>query len=130
LITDAGKAVLKGDERVMGVLDRTKTTADGEARPRTSSDVENKYNEHLFEELRKKRKELADEQDIPPYVIFPDTTLMELSYYYPMSEESMMGIYGVGSSKLKKYGDEFLPIIREFCGKNNLRNDRKVLGKK
>jgi ATP-dependent DNA helicase RecQ len=130
LITDAGKAVLKGDERVMGVLDRTKTTADGEARPRTSSDVENKYNEHLFEELRKKRKELADEQDIPPYVIFPDTTLMELSFYYPMSEESMMGIYGVGSSKLKKYGGEFLPIIREFCGKNNLKERSKVLGKK
>ncbi len=130
LITDQGKEVLKGNERVMGVLDRTKTTADGEARPRTSSDVEKKYNEHLFEELRKKRKELADERDIPPYVIFPDTTLIEMSYYYPMNEDSLIAIYGVGSSKLKKYGDDFLPMIREFCKKNNLEERTRGLDKK
>jgi ATP-dependent DNA helicase RecQ len=114
-LTAEAAAVLKGDERVTGVLDRTQTAGKGESRPKTSSDVENRYNEHLFEELRKKRKELADEQEIPPYVIFPDTTLMEMSYYYPQDEEKMMGIYGVGSAKLKKYGAPFLKIIREFC---------------
>jgi ATP-dependent DNA helicase RecQ len=130
LISDDGKAVLRGDERVLGILDRTKTTADGEASPRTSSDVEKKYNEHLFEELRKKRKELADQRDIPPYVIFPDTTLMEMSYYFPVSEQSLMAIYGVGSSKLKKYGDEFLPIIRAFCDENDIEERSKILGRK
>lgn len=130
LLAEESKNVLKGDLRVEGILDRTQTSGDGESRPKTSSDVENKYNEFLFEELRKKRKEVADRQDVPPYVIFPDTTLMEMAYYYPQSEESLMGIYGVGSSKLKKYGAVFLQIIREFCEEKDLQERSRTLRKK
>lgn len=130
LLTDEAKAVLKGDEQVRGILDRTQTTSPEEAMPRTDNEVENKYDEHLFEELRKLRKEMADEQEIPPYVIFPDTTLMEMSYYYPQDEESLMGIYGVGSMKLKKYGDDFLDIIKKYCEENNVEERSKVLRKK
>lgn len=124
------KSVLKGDKMVTGILDRTQVSGDGEETRRTSSDVENKHNEHLFEELRKKRKEMADEQDIPPYVIFPDTTLMEMSYYFPKSEESLIGIYGVGKMKLKKYGPDFLRIIKQFCEENDIEERSKVLGKR
>ncbi|MEX0647301.1 MAG: DNA helicase RecQ [Balneolaceae bacterium] len=115
------QALLKGKERVEGILDRTQTSSEDEARPRTPSEVENAYDVNLFEELRKKRKDLADEQDIPPYVIFPDTTLMEMAYYFPKSEESLMGIYGVGSSKLKKYGSDFLSVILEYADQNNIK---------
>lgn len=130
VLTDESQAVLKGVERITGILDRTQTSSEDEARPRTSSDVENKHNVHLFEELRKKRKELADEQEIPPYVIFPDTTLMEMSYYFPQSEESLMGVYGVGSSKLKKYGSDFLKIIRAFCEENDIEELSRAIQKK
>jgi ATP-dependent DNA helicase RecQ len=130
VLTESSQAVLKGDERITGILDRTQTSSEDEARPRTTSDVENKHNVHLFEELRKKRKELADEQDIPPYVIFPDTTLMEMSYYFPQNEESLLGIYGVGSSKQKKYGADFLKIIREFSEKNNIEERSQSIQKK
>lgn len=119
-MTGEAKTVLNGIERVQGVLDRTQTGKEGISRPKTSSDVENKYDEHLFEELRLKRKELADEQEIPPYTIFPDTTLMEMSYYFPRDEDKLIGIYGVGSTKLKKYGSVFLKIIRDYCEKNNI----------
>ncbi len=129
LLTEDAKPVLSGDELVHGILDRTQTGTD-KARLKTSSDVEKKYNEHLFEELRKKRKELADEQEIPPYAIFPDATLMEMAYFYPQSEENLIGIYGVGSAKLKKYGDLFLRIIREFCDANNIEERSGVLRKK
>ncbi|MEX0944758.1 MAG: DNA helicase RecQ [Balneolaceae bacterium] len=130
LLTESAGSVLKGEEIVYGLLDRTQTGSGDDARERTSSDVEKRYNEHLFEELRKKRKELADSQEIPPYVIFPDATLMEMSYYYPHSDETLIGIYGVGSSKLKKYGDVFLKIIRDFCKKNQIEERSKILGKK
>ena len=130
LLTNDAKAVLKGDEQVRGILDRTQTTSPENAMPRTENEVENKYDEHLFEELRKRRKEMADEQEIPPYVIFPDTTLMEMSYYYPQDDESLMGIYGVGSMKLKKYGDDFLEIIKAYCEENNVDERSKVLRKK
>ena len=129
LLTDDAKPVLKGDELVHGILDRTQTGTD-KARLKTSSDVEKKYNEHLFEELRKKRKELADEQEIPPYAIFPDATLMEMAYFYPQSEENLIGIYGVGSAKLKKYGGLFLKIIHEFCDENNIEERSGGLRKK
>ncbi len=130
LLTDEAKAVLKGDEQVRGILDRTQTTSPEEKMPRTENEVENKYDEHLFEELRKRRKEMADEQDIPPYVIFPDTTLMEMSYYYPQDKESLMGIYGVGSIKLKKYGDDFVEIIKEYCEEHDVEERSKLLRKK
>jgi ATP-dependent DNA helicase RecQ len=129
-LTDQARSVLNGDERVEGVLDRTQTATDEDARPKTSSEVENKYNVHLFEELRKKRKELADEQEIPPYAIFPDTTLMEMSYYFPVDDQSLIGIYGVGSVKQKKYGDAFLRIIREFTETNDVQERSKAIRKK
>jgi ATP-dependent DNA helicase RecQ len=129
-LTGQAKSVLDGSERVQGVLDRTQTGKKGISRPKTSSDVENKYDEHLFEQLRVKRKELADEQDLPPYTIFPDTTLMEMSYYFPQDEEKLIGIYGVGSTKLKKYGSVFLNIIREYCEENDVQVREEAIEKK
>lgn len=130
LLDGSAKNLLKGEEKLEGILDRTQTTSDEAARPKTSNEVENKYDEHLFEELRKKRKVMADEQEIPPYVIFPDTTLMEMSYYYPQNEESLMGIYGVGSSKSKKYGNDFLAIIKEYTEKNGIEERSRAIQKK
>lgn len=129
-LTTGASAVLKGDERVEGILDRTQATSDEDKPSRTSTDVENKHNADLFEKLRAKRKELADEQEIPPYAIFPDTTLMEMSFYFPQDEESLMAIYGVGSVKMKKYGDDFLPIIKEFTQNNEVEERSKAIKKK
>src|SRR5699024_1510689 len=93
-LTDQGRAVLNGKENVFGVLDRTDTVIGDKAIERTSSDVENDYDQDLFEQLRTKRKEMADQQGIPPYTIFPDTTLMEMAYYFPQSKENLLPIYG------------------------------------
>ncbi len=130
MLTAQARSVLDGSEKVFGMLDRTAATVDGKASGRTSSDVENKYDEHLFERLRNRRKELADEKGIPPYTIFPDTTLMEMSYYYPQDEDSMLHIYGVGSAKQKKYGDTFMHIIREYCQENNIEERSQSLRKR
>ncbi|TVQ01789.1 MAG: DNA helicase RecQ [Balneolaceae bacterium] len=130
ILTENAKPVLKGDASVTGILDRTQTASDGAVKAKTSGFVEKRYNEHLFEELRKKRKELADEQDIPPYAIFPDTTLIEMSYYFPQDETSLIGIYGVGDMKLKKYGNLFLNIIRKFTRENNITSRSRVIRKR
>lgn len=130
LLDDLSVGVLKGSEKVYGVLDRTQTSLDGTAAARTTHDVENKYDEHLFDRLREKRKSLADERGIPPYVIFPDTTLMEMAYFFPHSSESLLQIYGVGSAKESKYGQTFLTLIREFCEENNLEEKQKDIRKR
>ncbi|KPF57941.1 DNA helicase RecQ [Rhizobium sp. AAP116] len=70
--------------------------------------------QELFEALRAKRMELAKEQGVPPYVIFPDTTLVALATERPMDEDEMLSISGIGQSKLERYGDAFLEVITAY----------------
>ena len=60
---------------------------------------ESEENRELFEILRAQRKELADHEHVPPFVIFADSTLKEMCRYYPMDETSMLQIKGVGQTK-------------------------------
>src|SRR6266498_1320944 len=78
------------------------------------------YNSALFALLRQKRKELADEAGVPPYVIFSDRTLAEMAAYYPQSFGSLLNISGVGQVKLRQYGEAFLSIIVPYCEKHGL----------
>jgi ATP-dependent DNA helicase RecQ len=66
----------------------------------------------LFEALRAARMSIAREASVPPYVVFPDTTLVALAMERPASHEDMLGVSGVGQSKLERYGDAFLEVIR------------------
>jgi len=129
-LTDQAKAVLDGKENVFGVLDRTDTVVGDNAIERTTSEVENNYDKDLFEQLRNKRKELADQQSVPPYAIFPDTTLMEMAYYFPKSKDSLKPLYGIGSVKLKKYGTDFLAIINKYCRDHDKDEKTKLIEKK
>ena len=71
-------------------------------------------NQDLFARLRKLRLRLAREMGKPPYVIFNDTTLEEMSILQPTDTGSMKLISGVGDHKLRQYGDEFMREIRDF----------------
>ena len=81
----------------------------------THPDETSEYDSVLFEQLRAKRKELADTESIPPYVIFSDRTLKEVATYFPQSKESFEKIHGIGQIKVEKYADNFLPIICTYC---------------
>lgn len=78
------------------------------------------YNHALFALLRQKRKELADDAGVPPYVIFSDKTLVEMAMYYPQSVKNLLDINGVGQVKLEKYSETFLAVIRSYCIKHGL----------
>ncbi len=67
----------------------------------------------LFEKLRVLRKETADRENVPPYVVFADSTLRELSSLRPTDGESMLQVKGVGENKLARFGEEFLSVIRQ-----------------
>ena len=68
----------------------------------------------LFELLRSRRKEIAAREGVPPYVIFHDSTLREMSSRLPRDEQEMLSISGVGENKWKKYGRQFLEAIRSY----------------
>lgn len=74
----------------------------------------------LFEALRALRKTLADSAGVPPYIIFPDTTLKELATHRPQDLNGLKTIYGIGQIKLERYGSTFLEAIRDYCGRHGL----------
>jgi ATP-dependent DNA helicase RecQ len=69
--------------------------------------------EDLFEKLRELRREIADRQGVPAYVVFSDRTLREMAEARPENEDELLGVSGVGPAKLQRYGDRFLRAIRE-----------------
>jgi ATP-dependent DNA helicase RecQ len=83
------------------------------------------YNHALFAILRQKRKEMADEAGVPPYIIFSDRTLTEMAAYYPQSTASLLNISGVGQVKLHQYGDAFLEVTKAYSEKHGLKEKQK-----
>jgi ATP-dependent DNA helicase RecQ len=68
-------------------------------------------NQALFDKLRARRKQLAQENDVPPFVIFHDATLIQMSASKPKTTDEMLDISGVGQTKLERYGEAFLDVI-------------------
>jgi len=78
-------------------------------------------NETLFQRLRDLRKRIADERNIPPYIIFHDRTLKEMASRVPITWSELSAIFGMGEAKLKQYGPRFLKEIVAFVQNRELR---------
>jgi ATP-dependent DNA helicase RecQ len=74
----------------------------------------------LFALLRTLRKQIADEQQVPPYVVFPDKSLMDMAEKRPQNLIEFEEVHGVGRNKRDKYGQVFLEAIRTFCEEQGL----------
>jgi ATP-dependent DNA helicase RecQ len=82
---------------------------------------ERDYDLKMFEVLRALRKKIASAENVPPFVVFGDTSLREMAYYFPSDKTEFSLIIGVGAAKLEKYGDVFLEEINNFVEKNNIK---------
>ncbi|MFS0612345.1 DNA helicase RecQ [Lederbergia ruris] len=71
--------------------------------------------DELFERLRQLRREIAEEEKVPPYIIFSDVSLKEMSGRLPLNDQEFMQIKGVGERKLEAYGERFLQAIQQYC---------------
>ncbi|MBU3959641.1 MAG: DNA helicase RecQ [Alphaproteobacteria bacterium] len=111
----AARAVFKREREVRFRKDRPTT---GKASRGASSSSANAKaalegsDMELFEALRSARMAIAKELSVPPYVVFPDTTLVAFATERPTSHDELLSISGVGQSKLERYGDAFLAVIR------------------
>ncbi len=76
------------------------------------------HDESLFDRLRQLRKTLADERDVPAYVVFSDVALRQMAQDYPANEQDFLRISGVGSRKLEEFGAAFLGTIAEYLESN------------
>ncbi|MBI5298484.1 MAG: DNA helicase RecQ [Chloroflexi bacterium] len=122
-LTTKALDALRKREKIMGVVEEAVERAKKDGRKKKE---ELEYNNALYALLRQKRKEMADEAGVPPYVIFSDRTLTEMAAYYPQSLDAMLTISGVGQVKLQRYGDVFLELIKSYCEKRGLKEVRKA----
>lgn len=99
-ITQEGASVLKGETQVFRKMAR-------KAKRLAPVDDE------LFGKLRELRHQLAEDQHVPPFVIFSDRSLHGMCEVLPQDDEAFLSVKGVGQSKLEKYGEAFMTIIRE-----------------
>ncbi|ACA45982.1 DNA helicase RecQ [Clostridium botulinum] len=79
-----------------------------------------KADNELFEILKQLRKAISQEESVPPFMIFPDATLKELSEYMPTKEEDLLKIKGIGERKAKVYGERFIEAITEYMNENGI----------
>ncbi|MDA8159993.1 MAG: DNA helicase RecQ [Desulfobacteraceae bacterium] len=112
-LTENARPLLKGETTLSIPKPRTKPqpTARGSSRKRETPPLS--YDQFLFAHLRALRKKLADQEGVPPFVIFSDATLIEMAATRPQDHDALLTINGVGLHKLEHYGDQFLAVIRE-----------------
>jgi ATP-dependent DNA helicase RecQ len=116
------REILQGRQRIALRRDLApaKRARSRRAQPGTASRlVTGDANDALFEALRAKRLELARAQGVPPYVVFSDRTLLEIATSRPSSEEELRTIYGVGETKLARYGAAFLDVVAAFLAEES-----------
>jgi ATP-dependent DNA helicase RecQ len=113
-LTAKSRPLLRGEERLTLARPRGRITQE-KKEPKDRSEGFT-YDEALFQELRTLRKQFADEQQVPPFVVFSDATLMEMAASRPVDAAGFSRLTGVGKHKLGRYGAQFLRIIQEFTG--------------
>jgi ATP-dependent DNA helicase RecQ len=115
-LTPKSEDVLRGNIRV----ELIKVTVKEDKKASLVSDVAHEYFKDLFDDLKRLRTNFARDENVPPYVVFSDATLVEMATYLPHDESELRKISGVGDLKLEKYGADFLEVIRDYCDLNNL----------
>jgi len=101
-LTSQSWQVLKGKRRVLKKTSSFKQRIDQDTQ--------------LFQELKELRKKISLEENVPPYIVFHDYSLREMSILKPQTDEELLSIKGIGEKKLQKYGQQFLKLITTYKG--------------
>lgn len=110
-LTESAKVILKGEEPLELAMPRISAISKIAHNPQRQGVVN--YDKDLFARLRFLRKQIADKENIPPYIVFNDATLQEMAQYMPTNNIEMLQINGVGSIKLERFGQPFIKLIQE-----------------
>lgn len=114
-LSQSAADVLFNNKKVFGVI------KDVEVKKKKLKAVGIEYDQKLFEQLRVKRKQIADQKGIPPFVIFADSSLIQMAKDFPQTENEFLRIGGVGVKKLESYGMTFLTIIKNYVKNNDVK---------
>lgn len=109
-LTESARPVLRGDVPLQLAVPRVLSV---KTRNQNNKTYQGNYDKKLFAKLRKLRKSIADEDNIPPFVVFNDATLIEMAEHCPTTSAELLLINGVGERKLERFGDAFMVLIRD-----------------
>jgi ATP-dependent DNA helicase RecQ len=115
VLTDEGRQALKERRTFLFAMPRAIERKKRRGRKGVATDDVATGDEGLFDQLRALRKELADEKGVPPYVVFSDATLREMTAIRPSTLDAFRQVTGVGDVKLERYGEVFLKAIRSYA---------------
>jgi len=111
-LTEKSRPVLRGEETIYARKYNKKTTV---SKSKNDKDVSLRLaDQDLYDALRAKRLEIAEEQGVPSFVIFHDATLMEMARKRPQTADTFKYISGIGDTKLSRYGEVFMDIVKQF----------------
>jgi ATP-dependent DNA helicase RecQ len=111
-MTQKSQLVLRGLEKVMLTKSKEKIEV--------VQAIDSAYEIQLFNQLKELRRKIAEESNIPAYIVLSDATLIELSTFLPLNPQEIGQISGFGEMKLAKYGEAFLTVILEYCHEKKL----------
>jgi len=116
-LTQKGRAVLKSNDKIYLRKDLVQSKKSSRKGKRNTilAPADVAYSESLFEALKRLRMEISKEKSVPPYVIFHDKTLKEMASRRPLAVSDLSDLYGIGETKLEKYGQRFVEIIKDHC---------------
>lgn len=115
--------LIEGDYPVVRLNDKSMSVLKGKEEVRFKEYVVDKKiieDNELVMILKELRLEIAREEGVPPYIIFGDITLKEMSSVYPRTKEEFLAISGIGEKKYNKYGERFAEVIRRYVEDNNI----------
>ncbi|HGO5822878.1 TPA: DNA helicase RecQ [Mannheimia haemolytica] len=108
-LTESARPFLRGEKPLQLALPRLGISATAFVQKQAS----HRYDKDLFARLRFLRKQIADLENIPPYIVFNDATLQEMAEFLPTSKAEMLEINGVGERKFERFGQAFMSLIKE-----------------
>ncbi|QQE11704.1 DNA helicase RecQ [Planctomycetota bacterium] len=114
-LTESSTSVLKGELPITVAISRAIKTKDDVVVRRSKNEPTRPVDAALFDALRVVRRELAEKKGVPPYVIFGDISLKHMAADYPINDFAFLQIPGVGQTKLERYGEQFMAVIRDFA---------------
>ena len=114
-LTSTAKILLRGETELALAKPRLRAKSEGTKKSgKRKQRIASPHDEALFEKLRELRKKIADELNVPPYIVFGDATLIHMAQLKPETAEQMLNVNGVGQVKLERFGDDFLAVLSDF----------------
>ena len=127
-MTDKGHEFLSNPKSFMLVKEHDYTAMEAEDTSEGSA-MKDAFDDTLYQALLDLRKQISREKDIPPFVIFQESSLKDMSFQYPINKEELTNIQGVGLGKARRYGAPFLSLINSYVEENQIERPQDMVVK-